>query len=679
MNEETQEVKNQEEIYVLDPRVFLELEDPFRVGGGLAEYNDLSDEEFIEKVKEHFKPIIQKINNQRPNELRTLSWEDEFDKEKHEIKLIKPSVIWKECFPTFGKNRQDNNCFYAVFYDHLKNSIEKYEEINFDDWIFPDNFMNNTEFFHQHQHLLKKPEANRIIDKPFLMRRASLNSSILLKNLTFVNNVYFDKSTFNGSDVKFFNINFQHVSFENAHFISSVLFSCIHCEKHIDFRGILSRIDSPSFYLNAITAQNLNFAGVNINSKQFGLERLNISDEISFSRAILNNSEIDIKINFKTELRIIRFSATELRNSLVKFSNTSNPVNLGNVFIDFINLQLFDKSKICFEESCIVPSVKLIKATINGQIHFNKASFNPEAIVQLSDLNFGEEGNITFNEIPEYEQPERIFVKNIVSKQRDLPAIQFNNIQLYGSNSGIRLEEIESEKNLIEFNNCDFLEDNTVKISKCNMSCIEVKNGDYRGFRFQNCTWKKNKPLNLLEQWTCQLIPGIFDWCFKVRTDNEDFSQELTKEDARSKKEKYASMKLAAEKSGDKQLATEFHFSQLYWSMKESFDLVKEIYYLASRFGLDYMRAFVWWVIIETVFYFIYSFFLFDLADKTTLARELTYTASTFGFNPLEHLKEVKNIGLRKDWIFFLYFFEKSIQFFLLFQIGAAIRNKVKQ
>ena len=163
--------------------------------------------------------------------------------------------------------------------------------------------------------------------------------------------------------------------------------------------------------------------------------------------------------------------------------------------------------------------------------------------------------------------------------------VHFDNIQkVEGQEINILLENIRFCKNLkisnnkngsspkFIFSNNNF-ESRTIFLNDCDISTIGVEGGNWYGFVFGNCKWK--------EHWA--LFPS------KIRCFAGNKEQPL--------KEQYASLKLAAEESGDKQLAAEFNFWQLWHSLKWSTP-INFLYLVTCRYGLDYLLPILWIVLI---------------------------------------------------------------------------------
>ena len=247
--------------------------------------------------------------------------------------------------------------------------------------------------------------------------------------------------------------------------------------------------------------------------------------------------------------------------------------------------------------------------------------------------------------------------------------ICFQDIQL-SKEARIIFDGLTLESPEIIFDKCQFREKNQIVFRDCDMSKVTVKNGTFEGFKFENCTWAEVKPPNF-----------IF---FKVRSADP----EIGKENFKQLEEKYASLKIAAKNSGDEQLASEFHFWQLYYSgnpLKTPFS-INWFYYHVCGYGLSIRRPFVSLILLLLLLSFVYSLILnnnlcFYVSESCQLdfqAIKLSIEASTFSFDPFKLMEERPLDGFQ-ILIAVLYFLQKSISLFLLFEFGQAIRNKVKK
>ncbi len=249
--------------------------------------------------------------------------------------------------------------------------------------------------------------------------------------------------------------------------------------------------------------------------------------------------------------------------------------------------------------------------------------------------------------------------------------ICFQDIQL-SKEARIIFDGLTLESPKIIFYQCPLKEKNQVIFRNCDMSKVTVENGTFEGFKFENCTWKELKPPNF-----------IF---FKVRSADP----EIGKENFKQLEEKYASLKIAAKNSGDEQLASEFHFWQLYYAgnpLKTPFS-INWFYYHVCGYGLSIRRPIIFLILLLLLSSFVYSLILnnnlcFPLSESCQLdfqAIKLSIEASTFSFDPFKLMDEENQVSvLRKIFIAVLYFLQKSISLFLLFEFGQAIRNKVKK
>ncbi len=145
----------------------------------------------------------------------------------------------------------------------------------------------------------------------------------------------------------------------------------------------------------------------------------------------------------------------------------------------------------------------------------------------------------------------------------------------------------------------------------------------------------------------------------------------------------YAHLKKQAVEAGDTQLSNDFHFWQQYYQGQlpenERFSW-NQFYLYTSAYGTSVRLPLIWFSAIGLLFGCGYASIFHQLIENGFLT---SLSASVpFVFNDVKIMKDAIDAITKTDatWLFCsLYILQHLIQGYLLFQIGAAIRNKVKR
>ena len=148
----------------------------------------------------------------------------------------------------------------------------------------------------------------------------------------------------------------------------------------------------------------------------------------------------------------------------------------------------------------------------------------------------------------------------------------------------------------------------------------------------------------------------------------------------------YANLKAKADEKGERQLGNDYFFWQQYFQQKN--ETFNRFYLWTSAYGLSPLLPFLYFCIVIVLFTLVYMSILATL-DKSVglhirasflLSLKTSVSLLTLAPIPLPYREEWLNTH---KWIPLIYFvvssLQKLIQAFLIFQIGAAIRNKVKR
>jgi hypothetical protein len=246
----------------------------------------------------------------------------------------------------------------------------------------------------------------------------------------------------------------------------------------------------------------------------------------------------------------------------------------------------------------------------------------------------------------------------------------------------------EESKAKIEFKDCHFYGKN-VAFTNVAMKNVSIDGGNtVKGMLFDHCHFEPT-----------QLTQGLLkNLKFKALAGEEQWLNSQDKEKIKERALIYASLKTTATEGGETQLANDFHFWQQYYQGKLQFSLWNTLYKYTSAYGLSIGLPFWWFVCLFIIGVYFYALTLTNF-NATPLQNGIDYfnnlwikglplsVSSSLPFmfadneNVKNLLKEVKITGADlKPLAFYAgYIVQHLAQGFLLFQIGAAIRNKVKR
>ncbi|MFN9691689.1 MAG: hypothetical protein ACK551_06280, partial [Vampirovibrionales bacterium] len=148
--------------------------------------------------------------------------------------------------------------------------------------------------------------------------------------------------------------------------------------------------------------------------------------------------------------------------------------------------------------------------------------------------------------------------------------------------------------------------------------------------------------------------------------------------------ESYGNLKVSALDAGDAQLSNDFHF----WHQWHQWENLYQkglwnwnyFYLITSAYGLSARLPFGWFVYVLLIFMGLYAS-IFQQSIENGFFTSLS-ASIPFVFNDVETIKHAIDAMTKANpaWLFYpLYILQHLIQGYLLFQTGAAIRNKVKR
>jgi len=311
--------------------------------------------------------------------------------------------------------------------------------------------------------------------------------------------------------------------------------------------------------------------------------------------------------------------------------------------------------------------------------------------------------------------------------------LEIPNMECDGDAVRVKIRNLSEEsKAEIKFKDCHFYGKN-VAFTNVAMKNVSIEGGNtVKGMLFDHCHFDPT-----------QLTQGLLkNLKFKALAGEEDWIDSKDTQKIKERALVYASLKTTATEGGETQLANDFHFWQQYYQGKLQFSLWNTLYKYTSAYGLDVKLPIIWFGTLIITFACFYTLFLKPtllpietflilgyigicsllptIVEYTTLKKLNIFSFVYYGiiaifsivlfFSVLELnetlvkglplsvsgslpfmfadnetiknlLEKVKITGADlKPLAFYAgYIVQHLAQGFLLFQIGAAIRNKVKR
>lgn len=237
--------------------------------------------------------------------------------------------------------------------------------------------------------------------------------------------------------------------------------------------------------------------------------------------------------------------------------------------------------------------------------------------------------------------------------------VTIQNVEADLGSTCLKIINLEADSKVkVHFENCGFYGKN-VAFTDVDMQHVSIRGGNYvAGMAFYHCEWAKE--------------PAFFG--LKFRAFNG-----LNTTDIPKIVESYGNLKVSALEAGDAQLSNDFHFWHQ-WHQWEN--LYKKrlwnwnnFYRITSAYGMSVRLPLFWFICVIGIFIFFYApitkvpqltlMFAFRTSIENSLPLIGWTRSSLFNTHPTQYL--------------LLSIAQHLIQGYLLFQIGAAIRNKVKR
>ncbi len=255
--------------------------------------------------------------------------------------------------------------------------------------------------------------------------------------------------------------------------------------------------------------------------------------------------------------------------------------------------------------------------------------------------------------------------------------VNFNNVEIDNDRTCLKVRNLkEDSKVTVHFQDCGFYGKN-VAFTKVAMQHVFIQGGNYvSGMGFYHCDWAKDRPWFKHLKYPHTLADMLTFRAMSFEKQPTDKELMLI----------YAHLKTQAVDAGDVQLSNDFHFWQQFYQGKfpEHKGLSWSNFYLyTSAYGVSALLPFTWFIVFFIWFTYIYgASFQQPIENNFFNGLYTSISASVpFVFNDINIMQDaIEAIATQENWWFYpIYILQHLIQGYLLFQIGAAIRNKVKR
>ncbi len=423
-------------------------------------------------------------------------------------------------------------------------------------------------------------------------------------------------------EVHFENATFSGATFESARFKQKALFSL----------ATFGSSGQCANYTKAIFEDKVNFVKAEFKTPTY-FEKVDFYDDVDFQ-----NSTFEKKAEFK--------------DTIFK-KHTS-----------FKEILLINNCTLSFDKITTHGNFEIMPTSLQGNINITSTTFESDKSSLVVDLALCDETT-------------------------SLGTVRFQNLDISHDRMCLKIRNLKEEALNVEvsFQDCGFYGKNVV-FTKVAMEQVSITGGSYvAGMGFYLCYWKKET---------------AFAW-LKFRAFNRlENTDPLKKTSALEKVESYGYLKVSALDAGDAQLSNDFHFWHQ-WYQKES-KFWNPFYLHTSAYGLSTLLPFIYFFLVLFLGGIFYNFLADEFAtvsitsvQKSFCSQIMVYVCEIKGYivsisaslpfvfsdsklveSLLPELPENAK-RLKTGLFYFGYILQHLIQGYLLFQIGAAIRNKVKR
>ena len=384
---------------------------------------------------------------------------------------------------------------------------------------------------------------------------------------------------------------------------------------------------------------------------------------VNFSRSYFDGGLYFTKSYFE---RMVQLNSIKVQNGLLHF----NQVKFNNLVsllfpqvhegqIEFILTEFHWQA--VFYGCCFAQEVKFNSIKVHKDAHLQFMEMKVVGSYHISPVLL--DGIISFDK-PTFESDKSLVTLDFEHCSPDSQgSVAFQGIEVDADRVCLKIRNLKEDSNLkVHFQDCGFYGKN-VAFTNVDMQQVSVEGGnDISGMAFYRCQWEQDYP----ELWFNRC--GWLAFRAFKGLDLEANTQKIA--------DAYAQLKVRVLEAGDAQLSNDFHFWHQFYQRQKK--LWNPFYLCTSAYGLSACLPSFWFGVAFLVFSLIYMWNLHCFTESNLVSLSASVP---FVFNDVEVIKDkVELIATQEHgWFYPLYILQHLVQGYLLFQIGAAIRNKVKR
>jgi hypothetical protein len=562
-------------------------------------------------------------------------------------------------------------------------------------------------------------QPRETVECPFEIKACNtkFNDKLVFYAVTFSSGVDFHSATFSGNKTTFLFVIFLcNVSFVNAEFLGELDFGSATFLDKVNFHSATFS-GGATFFCSATFLGNVHFIYTTF------LKYVSFNSAVFFREANWGNAVFMEDANFhsttflgEATLGLAKFKGntrfTALKLSSITYFHIDKTIIEAPLYLsvkeDLLCL-IFSNAPFLLAYIFLNKNFSTVKQWIVCLWLFSKPT------VQIIEPIMTEQGCI----VVDYDKhtEEQHWRLNIPNMECDGDAVR------------LKIRNLSAESNAkILFEDCHFYGKN-VAFTNVAMHNVAITGGNtVKGMLFDHCDFDTTNP----SEWQLKYLH------FRSLAGEDQWLNSTDPEKLKERALVYASLKTTATQGGETQLANDFHFWQQYYQGKCKSSPWNTMYKYSSAYGLDVILPVFWFIRVLVTFACVYALLLNPIAPITlfyigfgsllpiliedninpslrkkvyfiriclfliglvllvglykVLLQGLPLSVSSslpFIFADNDTIKELlpsipTEFGITwasgKVLLFYLlYIFQHLLQGFLLFQIGAAIRNKVKR
>ncbi len=404
-------------------------------------------------------------------------------------------------------------------------------------------------------------------------------------------------------------------------------------------------------------------------------ERLNFSNSVfeknvNFSNSVFNKAVEFGGVRFKQEatFRKVSFQKAGFYNTTFEaggsFENTdfNGAVEFGaskfSELVHFIHTTFVKKAS--FKQIVVSPNTDYSddgSHLAKIPLFFKYITLHDELEIVPASL----QGNINITS-PNIESDKSLVVLDFENCAADSQgSVSLQGLKVYKDGIHLTILNLKKDSNVeVHFQDSGFYGKN-VAFTNVGMKQVIIQGGnDVAGMAFYRCEWESDYPDVWFNLWGWLAFRG-----FKG-LDLEANSQKIA--------DAYAQLKVRALEAGDIQLSNDFHFWHQWHQRKRK--VWNPFYLHTSAYGLTVALPLIGFSLTYGIGVLLYTGDAFQDPWLTSLSGSFPLV-----LNEVEPIQNaIKQVATKMGgWFYPLYILQHLIQGYLLFQIGAAIRNKVKR